>query len=260
VNSESASVPVALATLRWGRVEARPTALLLHGISSSAETWWRVADELAAHGWSVTAVDLRGHGVSPRTTRYRLADYAADVTEVTSPGAAWDVVIGHSLGGAVSVVAAAAHPEWARTLLLLDPVLALPGQTVDDVSAMLLAELDVADAGELLRSNPQWHPEDAALKARAARRVSRFAVERTARDNPDWHLEEVAGRLASPVRVLAADPALDSSFPVDLGDRLAARAARFSYAVVDGAGHSVHRDDPERVVAEALAMVHLPPT
>ncbi|WP_368496817.1 alpha/beta fold hydrolase [Herbiconiux sp. A18JL235] len=270
-------VPVRLATLHWGVDGARdsggPRVLLLHGLPSAAGTWWRIASELADRGWSVTAPDLRGHGLSPRSTRYRLTDYAADVLALVpgsagsdggAPGAAaptgrpWDLVVGHSLGGAVAVVAAASDPAWARRLLLIDPVLALGDDEAEQILPDLLADLhgDRLDPGALLREHPLWHVEDAVQKVNAARVVSPFVVERTLRDNAGtWQLEAPATTLAAPVHVLAADPALGASFTAEQGERMHAAASSLSYTVVDGAGHSVHRDDPARVIDEAVALL-----
>ena len=45
--------------LVWGEPAARPL-LLIHGVTSSAATWWRVGPALAAAGYRVTAVDQAG--------------------------------------------------------------------------------------------------------------------------------------------------------------------------------------------------------
>lgn len=248
---------VQLSTLRWGAADARPAVLLLHGLTSSAGTWWQIASALAARGWSVTAADLRGHGASPRTTSYRLDDYASDVLALAphgNPVRGWDLVIGHSLGGAVATVAADRHRHWARTLLLLDPVLVVDEADHERLLADLLGELRALDPEDLLEQNPRWHSEDATQKVIAARLVSPWVVERTVRDNTDWQLEPVAQRFRSRVRVLAADPDRGASFHAELGDRLQEGSHGFDYAVVSGSGHSVQRDDPERVVAEAVAL------
>lgn len=246
---------VRLATQHWGIAgpDERPQVLLLHGLTSSAGTWWRVASDLADAGWSVTAPDLRGHGVSPRTTRYGLADYAADVAAVRAPGERpWDLVIGHSLGGAVAVVVAAEHPEWTDALLLLDPVLSVADAEAGPLIADLLGDLHHRDPAALLAANPLWHPEDAAQKAEAVRVATPYLVERTIRDSDGWQLHASAARITARTRVLAADPDLGASFTRTQGEAIAAANPRFGFAVVAGAGHSVHRDDPARVVAEAL--------
>ncbi|MCS5714513.1 alpha/beta hydrolase [Herbiconiux sp. CPCC 205716] len=255
--THSEPIPVQLSTLRWGPADARPAALLLHGLTSSANTWWRVAHELAARGWSVTAPDLRGHGSSPRALGYTLDEYASDVLGLAphgNPVLGWDLVIGHSLGGAVATVAAARRHHWARSLLLVDPVLAVAENDRNGLIDELLGELgDLGPAG-LLARHPRWHSEDATQKAAAARLVSPYVVERTVRDNGRWQLEQVLAGIRSPVHVLAADPALGASFTAAEGDRLASAAAAFDFAVVSGAGHSIQRDDPDRVVAETVAL------
>ncbi|MCS5720998.1 alpha/beta hydrolase [Herbiconiux sp. CPCC 203407] len=274
--SGSAPFAVELATLRWGEHTSQaPAVLLLHGIPSAAGTWWRVASLLAEQGCAVTAADLRGHGASPRTTDYSLDGYAADVVRLR-PGAGtdemaagttggerpWDLVIGHSLGGAVSVVAAAAAPRWARTLLLLDPVIAVDHEEADDLVADLLGDLEELDPAELLRRHPRWHAEDAVQKVLAARVVSPFVVERTVLDNTTsgpaagrWQLDQSLAALAPRVHVLAADPECGAIFSPQQGAALTAATADATVQTVVGAGHSVHRDAPGIVVAAALALM-----
>jgi pimeloyl-ACP methyl ester carboxylesterase len=48
---------------------ARGRVVLLHGIMSTAATWWRVGPALASRGWVVDALDLPGHGDWPRSDR-----------------------------------------------------------------------------------------------------------------------------------------------------------------------------------------------
>jgi pimeloyl-ACP methyl ester carboxylesterase len=48
--------------LRWG--SGTRHAVLLHGVTSSARSWWRVAPGIASLGYCVTAFDMPGHGES----------------------------------------------------------------------------------------------------------------------------------------------------------------------------------------------------
>jgi pimeloyl-ACP methyl ester carboxylesterase len=124
MNPMDAIVPVVLPTMTWGNLASEKTALMVHGLGSSAATCWRVMEALASDGYCAVAPDLRGHGSAPRTTRYRIADFAADISELSPPrGGSWDVVIGHSIGAASAVVAQAQKPSWAKQLVLLDPAL-----------------------------------------------------------------------------------------------------------------------------------------
>ena len=63
----------------WGE-EGRPLAVLVHGVTASWRTWWRVGPWFAEAGWRVVAVDLRGHGRNPRATDgLELEDLADDL-------------------------------------------------------------------------------------------------------------------------------------------------------------------------------------
>ena len=89
-----------LATRSWGE-EGRPLAVLVHGVSASSRTWWRVGPWFAQNGWHAVAVDLRGHGASPRMSGDEgLGDLVEDLHETLSgmlaPGETCNVLLGHS--------------------------------------------------------------------------------------------------------------------------------------------------------------------
>ena len=105
----------------WG--SGPKNALLLHGISSNAEGWWRVGPALAELGYTVSAPDLRGHGRSPASSDLSLASYTADVLALRDD---WDLILGHSLGGAVATLALTDKPDLTPTLILEDPAVAIP--------------------------------------------------------------------------------------------------------------------------------------
>lgn len=245
-----------LARLHWGRPSAEKKALMVHGLGSSAATCWRVMEALAEQGWSATAVDLRGHGSSPRASTYAITDFATDLEATTPEGAhTWDLVIGHSIGAAAAVVASGRKPSWAKRLVLIDPALALDDsirnqvlenqrlghlhQSVDDVRAL----------------NPNWHPLDWELKVQANRSASLFALEHAVFDNDPWDVTEYAHRVTVPTHVLGAERGLGSMFCGDYAEAMLAANENFSYEVIQGAGHSVHRDKPAETMAALLAFL-----
>jgi len=231
-----------LPALHWGDPIAARRALLVHGLTSSGATWWRLGEALAADGWFVTAVDLRGNGAAPVADRYRFADYADDL-----PGDDWDVVIGHSLGGAVATLRALS-PGFARRLVLLDPALALPSDELAELLAGELAELDLDEAG-FRRLRPAWHPLDIEHKAAAVARATRRMVERTVADNTPWNVLEAAAGLRVPTLLVGGDHAVFSMLPTESADALVAANPHLAYSVVAGSGHSPHRDRPEETLA-----------
>jgi len=236
------------------------TALLLHGLGGAGGTWWRVAEALRAAGWTVSAPDLRGHGDGPRGGSSRHDDFADDVLALRPDGAGpWGLVVGHSLGGAVAVRAAARDPEWAARLALIDPVLRLPEEMRAEVRA---DELDALTATEeqLAEAVPDWDARDRAEKLRAARAADPASVAAVVDDNDPWDLLADVPALTPPVLVLAGDPQVFTFF----GPRLAAEVLRANprvrYAVVAGAGHSPHRDRPAETVAMLREWAESPAT
>lgn len=256
---------VALPWREWGAADAPRTALLLHGISSAGGVWWRVADLLAAQGFRVVAPDLRGHGDAPRTLRYPLGALAGDVLRLHpgrggDGGDPWDVVVAHSLGGAVAVLALAHDPGWARSAVLVDPAVrtlrADNPVAFDAFVAASIAEVEHPDAAAIQAAHPDWHPEDVHLKVRAARQASRHTIEGILSDTGGWDVVSQFERITTPVTVLGADPsAPDASVSAALGAHLADAHGNVRYTVATGSGHSIHRSDPDRVVAEAVELV-----
>lgn len=146
--------------------------LLLHGMMGSAESWWRVMSPLAANGNRVIAVDLPGHGLSPRDERCTVASVADDVVETLvsrAPGASVRG-IGHSYGG--TVLAAVAERMPVTVAAYLDTACAFTGGA--DQRA-LAAEYEVdrrrrTDPAWLRRTRPFYSATDAVVESRAAER------------------------------------------------------------------------------------------
>ncbi len=219
--------------------------LLIHGLTSSGATWWRLAEALTPHGAAVRAPDLRGHGASPRGSHYAVADYAADLGRLQG---GWDLVVGHSLGAAVALRLAADADEPPARMLLLDPVLELTDRERDLLAATCVAEvLDGRTTRSVAHEHPRWDPLDARLKARAARQTSPDVVRRTIVDNRPWDFRGLALAAPCPTLILGADPAAGSLFSPALGRELCAESPVLRYRAILGAGHSIQRDDPTAV-------------
>lgn len=98
-----------------------PPIVLLHGATLRSEDWENIFPRLATR-YRVIAYDARGHGKSARAGAYTLPELAADAIRVLREIAkAPAIVIGHSLGGATALVAAAREPSLVKALVLEDP-------------------------------------------------------------------------------------------------------------------------------------------
>jgi pimeloyl-ACP methyl ester carboxylesterase len=218
---------------------------------------WRYGVALADAGWRADAVDLRGHGIAPRTLDYTLEAYGADLAAARPAGGqSWDLVIGHSLGGAASTLASLGDASWTRRLVLIDPAISLTPHDRDVVRGS--QEDSFADPSpEAVRAaHPNWHEQDVELKSLSARQASRWAVEQTSLQNPVWDVTDAARALVVPTHVIGSDPEVYSIFCGKPAEAVVAANPRMTLSVVRGAGHSPHRDKPEATISllmEALS-------
>jgi pimeloyl-ACP methyl ester carboxylesterase/CRP-like cAMP-binding protein len=99
-------------------------ALLIHGWSSS---WYAMSPllPLLSRRFRCIAVDLPGYGNTPRfqerTTIPRYADFLAHLIRDEYNGPA--VLIGHSMGGMISLTMAMRHPELVERMVLICPTI-----------------------------------------------------------------------------------------------------------------------------------------
>jgi pimeloyl-ACP methyl ester carboxylesterase len=100
-----------------------PAVVFVHAAAGNAGHWSEILAHVRATHRAL-AIDLRGHGRSqlPPDGDYSIEAFASDVARVTDAlQIERFVLVGHSLGGAVSAAYAGAHPERLAGLLLLDP-------------------------------------------------------------------------------------------------------------------------------------------
>jgi pimeloyl-ACP methyl ester carboxylesterase len=103
-----------------------PPVILVHGLAASLHDWDALLPELADRGYAGHAVDLLGHGESAKPRQ--LGQYTSesvfahmhdwiDSLKLSEPA----ILIGHSLGGYLSLQYALRYPERVRALVLVNP-------------------------------------------------------------------------------------------------------------------------------------------
>jgi pimeloyl-ACP methyl ester carboxylesterase len=105
------------------------------------------------------------------------------------------------------------------------------------------------------QEHPHWHPQDQELKVGAVLRASAWAVEQTSVQNQPWDVRAEVKTLSVPTHVIAADPAVYSIFTGELADEVLASNPGITMSVVEGAGHSLHRDKPEESIRQLLRVL-----
>ena len=108
-----------------GGGESRPVMLCIHGGAAHAHWFDFVADAFTDR-YRVLSLDLRGHGDSEWAPEadYAYLTYADDVAKLIKElGLGPVVLVGHSMGGMVSLVTAARYPEAVSCLVVIDSMM-----------------------------------------------------------------------------------------------------------------------------------------
>jgi pimeloyl-ACP methyl ester carboxylesterase len=129
------SVQVAGTTIRylsWGR-NGKPGLVFVHGGAAHAQ-WWSFIAPLFAEDWHAVALHLSGHGDSGRREAYSHELWAGEVMAVAEdagfPGP--PVIVGHSLGGMVTIQTAATHGDELAGAVIVDAPVRKPSPEVEE--------------------------------------------------------------------------------------------------------------------------------
>ncbi|HET9062535.1 MAG TPA: alpha/beta fold hydrolase [Candidatus Binatia bacterium] len=240
--------------------------LILHGLFGSSTNWRTVAKKLGER-YCVYAVDQRNHGRSPHADTFGYDDLAADALAfLDRHGIESAAVIGHSMGGKAAMKLSLAEPDRVAALVVVD--IAPTRQSSDGLRPVLDALLAVDPSACATRDEV-----DRKLAVRLAdERLRQFLLMNVARGEDGalrWRLNLPAiaahfAELAGPIEAEGVydGPALfvrgEKSGYVRDADRpaIARLFLRASIVTIEGAGHWVHAEAPERfleVVGEFLS-------
>jgi pimeloyl-ACP methyl ester carboxylesterase len=243
-----------------------PVLLLVHGITSTAESWSEVMPILA-EDHLVIAPDLMGHGRSAKPRGdYSLGAYASGIRDLLlALGHDRATVVGHSLGGGVAMQFSYQFPERTERLALISSgglgeevhallrAATLPGS---EIVLPLLASRPLLDAGEwvgrtLGRLGLRVGPDVAEMArgyASLADRDARAAFVHTLRGIIDPGGQRVSARdrlyLAAELPTLIVWGDRDPILPVDHGREAHKLIPRSRMEVLEDAGHFPMLDDP----------------
>ena len=268
-----------------------PLVVLLHGFPTFWWTWRHQLRSLAAAGYRVVAMDLRGYGGSDHTPHgYDPLTLAADVAGVVRTlGEPSAVVVGQGWGGVVAWTAAAQHPDVVRGLvavgmphpvLLRNAFIGDPGQRRlgryaigfqrPFVPEHQLTRDDAALVETYLRrwSGSDWPDQETADVYRAAMLVPNTA--HCAVEFHRWAIRSIPRRdgrrfqsaVAAPVQVpvLQIHGRLDGAvLPSSVNGSEHYAAAGYSRVALDGVGHFPHEEDPDAFDAVLLPWIETLP-
>ena len=234
-----------------------PPLVMLHGLTGHARTWDHTAAALSER-YRVLALDQRGHGDSEWAPQYGLAPMAQDVLGFLDALELGEVtLIGLSMGGLVSFVFAAAHPDRVTRMVIMDigPEIAPAGAT--NVASSLAANDVFGSEDEAFAqartANPR--PTDATLRHRVSHNLRpmpdgtlTFKYDKALRspralfDHTQDELWAAWRAVSCPVLLVRGD---DSDvLATDTAQRMLAENPGVSFASIPDCGHSITLDSP----------------
>jgi non-heme chloroperoxidase len=227
-----------------------PAIILLHGYSDSSFSFSRVMP-LFLSELRVIAPDLRGHGHSARpATGYRIGDLAADVIGMMDAlGIPSAVIVGHSMGSFVAQAIAERAPHRVSKLVLLSSAPVAGNAGMRDLRKEVDGLADPVDRAfvSAFQYSTIATPVPEAFMESAVD-VSRRMPAHVWKKALDGLIEYGPKRPRPDVPTLVLGGSRDSVFSVDEQTALAYEFRNVDLRIVDGIGHTLHWEDPQRFV------------
>lgn len=232
-----------------------PTILLVHGVTEAGTSWPDLVTRWQDR-WHLLAVDLRGHGSSPRFTAEEISRspevLVGDVIEILEAQPEPVLVVGHSLGGFLTLRAAVTRPDLVRAVVLEDP--AKPRGSVPDPAFVAMNEgfLDAmadpdAEIARMQRETP-WSPTETEAWAACKADVDRAYIhDGLFLGDVDW--EEQFRTVTVPTLLLLPPDAPMAPDLTQVDNPL------LRTIVIPGTGHCMRRDRPDEYHAAVDAFL-----
>ena len=235
--------------------EGEPTLVFVHGWSCDRSYWKNQVDVFAKTN-SVVTVDIGGHGESGLGRKdWTMPAFGADVVAVVNKLNSTKVVlIGHSMGGGVSLEAARQLPDRVIGLVGVDTFkkfgTGYPPELITEITAPFKAEFAVTVDGFV--RNMFLEKADSALVNRVASDMSAAPpkVALSAMENYfGTDVQAILKEVRIPIRAISSDMS-----PTDTVTNRA-HATSFELKLMTGVGHFLPQEDPatfNRLLQETL--------
>lgn len=241
--------------LEWGDPSS-PAVLLLHGGNQSAHSWDLVSLHLSDR-FHVLALDQRGHGDSEwsRGAHYSVADMAEDAEAFLLDRAIErPIVIGHSMGGLVTLTLASRRRELLRAITVVDVGPEISERGTHMIREFVERNVEFDDLEQFLDRVEKYDPYrsrahiERTLKYNLLRRADGRYVSKNDRRRylaqgdrarlPGAPSLEELSRLDLPVLVVRGGES--NVLDADAAERFAAALPKGRLVTVPRCGHNVH--------------------
>lgn len=193
-----------------------PTVVMTHGAFCAGWAFESFRGPFEARGWTVLAPDLPGHGEGGSVAGLSMADYASSLVKLCATLPEAPVLLGHSMGGLVTQMAARRVKPRALVLLAPSPPWGITGSSIEEaVTAVGVHLADPFWSGSVSpdRHLMRHHSLDRVPKAPRESILDRLGPEsgRAVREVLNWWLDPFmttsvgVGPLPAPSLCIAGD-------------------------------------------------------
>jgi pimeloyl-ACP methyl ester carboxylesterase len=257
-----------------------PPIVMVHGLGGSHLNWVRIARPLTERN-RVIAIDLPGFGFSPAAGRRTSIEANTKVLDrfINETLGSPVILMGNSMGGAITILESAASPQAVAAVVLVDPALPRPAEVPDpQVAAQFLmyafpgvgevfldisrrsrtdrefvervvnlcfadprrSSPEVMDAAtELVAQRRRLMPSQDAAFLQAARSVVRAGLR-------PRHFKNAMRSLVQPVLLIHGDG--DRLVPVAAARIAAAANPKWDTEILHDVGHTPQLENPDAVI------------
>ena len=241
------------------RGEGKTTLVFIHGWCSN-RTFWREQLDVMASNYRVVAIDLPGHGKSGRTREnWSFVSFAEDVKAVVE---ALDlnrvVLIGHSMGGPISLEAAQLMPERVIGIIGVDGIDDVESEDSPEMMERIIAAFEADFEGTMNAFMPRM------FSANADSELVRWAIDSSVnadhvmalavmRSAANMDKKKQLSSVGIPVRCIYAPP-YDPNEPRTIAETNS-KYADFNAVFIEGVGHFLHLENPAEVNRHILTFI-----
>ena len=234
-----------------------PTLVLVHGLGASTQVWRKVVGPLSEN-FRVIRYDLRGLGQSATPEPpYTWAKVVADLDALLDALELENVtLVGHSLGGALSLSYAGDNPPRVGAVIAVGA----PGLQVPEGKERILANAELAEREGMApvaerhaqagmpQAYQEAHPEERAAYVAMIGGSDPRGYAAHARLVGDVDVMAALPRIRVPALVIQGE--LDVVVPMEGVQRAAAEIPDAKLVVLEGIGHIVPTEAPEALVEQ----------
>ncbi|WP_299917418.1 alpha/beta hydrolase [uncultured Roseobacter sp.] len=236
-----------------------PALILIHGVGLRAEAWAAMMPALAGH-FTVYALDMPGHGFSPRAGETDLGDYTARAGAFIDALQEPVCLAGHSMGAMIALALGAKKPRQISGVAAISAIYRRSPDAAQAVQARAKA-LQKADAPDPTATLERWFgnaPQGDGKQAAEACRAwlsdadpAGYAAAYSVFAHHDGPSDDDLRNLTCPTLFMTGGQ--DPNSTAEMSEEMAARCPRGRCVVLEDAAHMLPMTHPDAAVDAILS-------